>query len=72
MEQAALGALRPALRTGVEAALEGRRLTGDQALALADARGAEHPALWAAATWRISSGLIVWARASLSMWAKVQ
>ena len=49
MEPAALGALRPALRTGVEAALEGRRLTDDQALALADARGAEHPALWAAA-----------------------
>jgi len=45
----ALGALRPALREGVEAALEGRRLTADQALALADARGAEHPALWAAA-----------------------
>ncbi len=44
-----LGALRPALRDGVEAALEGRRLTDAQALALADARGAEHPALWAAA-----------------------
>lgn len=44
-----LGALRPALREGVEAALEGRRVTDAQALALADARGAEHPALWAAA-----------------------
>ena len=44
-----LGALRPALREAVEAALEGRRLTRDQALALAGARGAEHPALWAAA-----------------------
>jgi FO synthase len=43
------GALRPALARSVEAALEGRRLTDAQALALADARGAEHPALWAAA-----------------------
>jgi FO synthase len=49
MEQGALTALRPALREAVEAALEGRRLTDAQALALADARGAEHPALWAAA-----------------------
>jgi len=49
MEQAALGALRPALRAAVEAALEGRRLGDAEALALADARGAEHPALWAAA-----------------------
>ena len=47
--ETALGALRPALRDGVEAALEGRRLTAGQALALADARGAEHPAIWAAA-----------------------
>ena len=44
-----LGALRPALRDAVETALEGRRLDHDQALCLADARGAEHPALWAAA-----------------------
>ena len=49
MDQAALSALRPPLRAAVEAALEGRRLSADQALALADARGAEHPALWAAA-----------------------
>ena len=49
MAEAALGALRLALREGVEAALEGRRVTAGQALALADARGAEHPALWAAA-----------------------
>jgi FO synthase len=49
MDAAALGALRPALRAAVEASLEGRRLTAGQALALADARGAEHPALWAAA-----------------------
>ncbi len=44
-----LGALRPALRAAVETALEGRRLSDDQALALADARGGEHPVLWAAA-----------------------
>ena len=44
-----LGALRPALRDAVETALEGRRLSDDQALALADARGGEHPVLWAAA-----------------------
>ena len=44
-----LAPLRPALRAAVETALEGRRLSTDQALALADARGAEHPALWAAA-----------------------
>ena len=49
MAEVALSALRPALREAVEAALEGRRLTGDQALTLADARGAEHPALWSAA-----------------------
>jgi FO synthase len=47
--EATLAALRPPLRAAVEAALEGRRLDADQALALADARGAEHPALWAAA-----------------------
>jgi len=46
---AALAALRPRLRAAVEAALEGRRLSDAQALALAGARGAEHPALWAAA-----------------------
>ena len=45
----ALAALRPALRGAVETALEGRRLDDAQALALADAHGAEHPALWAAA-----------------------
>ena len=49
MSAAALAALRPALREAVETALEGRRLSDAQALALADARGAEHPALWAAA-----------------------
>ena len=49
MDPSALGALRPALRGPVEAALEGRRLDADQALTLAGARGAEHPALWAAA-----------------------
>lgn len=49
MAAASLGALRPSLRAPVEAALEGRRLTREQALALCEARGAEHPALWAAA-----------------------
>lgn len=44
-----LGAVRPALRAALEAALEGRRLSEAQAHALADARGAEHPALWAVA-----------------------
>ena len=46
---ASLATLRPPLRAVVESALEGRRLSADEALALADARGAEHPALWAAA-----------------------
>ena len=46
---AGLRALRPALRDAVEAALAGGRPTRAQALALADARGAEHPALWAVA-----------------------
>jgi FO synthase len=46
---APLDALRPALREAVEAALEGGRPTRRQALALGDAQGAEHPALWAAA-----------------------
>ncbi|HEX2507203.1 MAG TPA: 7,8-didemethyl-8-hydroxy-5-deazariboflavin synthase CofG [Miltoncostaeaceae bacterium] len=49
MREPALDALRPALRGAVEAALDGDRLTRAQALALADARGGEHPALWAAA-----------------------
>ena len=49
MSAPALTALRPAVRDAVEAALEGRRLTDAQALALADVRGAEHPVLWAAA-----------------------
>jgi len=44
-----LGAVRPALRAVLEAALEGRRLTDEQAHVLADVRGAEHPALWAVA-----------------------
>lgn len=46
---AQLAVLRPPLRAAAEAALEGRRLDREQALALAAARGAEHPALWAAA-----------------------
>jgi FO synthase len=44
-----LAVLRPALRRAVEAALEGRRLSRHEALALAEPVGAEHPALWAAA-----------------------
>ena len=47
--QRALGVVRPALRAVLEAALEGRRLTDEQARRLADVRGAEHPALWATA-----------------------
>ncbi len=49
MVEAALRTLRPALRDAVETALDGHRLSADQARALADARGAEHPALWSAA-----------------------
>ena len=45
-----LAPLRPLLRRAVERALEGRRLGDVEALALADAVGAEQPALWAAAT----------------------
>ncbi|MGI9538736.1 MAG: 7,8-didemethyl-8-hydroxy-5-deazariboflavin synthase CofG [Miltoncostaeaceae bacterium] len=37
------------MRTAVERALDGERLTDAHALALADVRGAENPALWAAA-----------------------
>ncbi len=44
-----LTGLRPHIRLAVETALDGERLSGGQALALADVRGAEHPALWAAA-----------------------
>ena len=44
-----LAGVRPHIRAAIEAALDGERLTRDQAIALADARGAEHPALWAAA-----------------------
>jgi FO synthase len=45
----ALRALRPALRDALETALEGGWLSPGQARALADARGGEQPALWAAA-----------------------
>jgi FO synthase len=41
--------LRPAVREAVEHALDGERLTSAQALALAEARGAELPVIWAAA-----------------------
>lgn len=46
---AELATLRPALRAAVECALDGERLDNAQALVLADARGAECSALWAAA-----------------------
>jgi FO synthase len=44
-----LAGVRPHIRAAIEATLDGERLTRDQAISLADARGAEHPALWAAA-----------------------
>ena len=44
-----LTGLRPHLRSAIETALVGERLDIDHALALADVRGSEHPALWAAA-----------------------
>lgn len=44
-----LTGVRPHVRSAIEAALDGERLDRDQSLALADVRGAEHPALWAAA-----------------------
>ncbi|MEQ8832991.1 MAG: 7,8-didemethyl-8-hydroxy-5-deazariboflavin synthase CofG [Miltoncostaeaceae bacterium] len=44
-----LAGVRPALRAVMETALEGRRLTDDQARMLSDVHGAEHPALWAVA-----------------------
>jgi FO synthase len=44
-----LAGLRPPLRAALESALEGRRLSEREALVLAEARGPEHPALWAAA-----------------------
>ena len=44
-----LAGVRPHIRGVLEAALDGERITRDEALALADVRGVEHPALWAAA-----------------------
>jgi len=44
-----LAQTRPRLRAALEAAMEGRRLDANQSHALAEARGAEHPALWAVA-----------------------
>ncbi len=44
-----LTALRGPLREVVEQALDGERIRDEDAAVLADARGAEHPALWAAA-----------------------
>ncbi len=51
-----LEALRPRLRDTVEAALAGRRPGRAEALALAEASGAELPALWAAAAWLRDQG----------------
>jgi len=51
-----LEALRPPLRESVERALAGERLGRADALGLAEARGAEHPALWAAAAWLRDQG----------------
>jgi FO synthase len=44
-----LAGVRPHIRSVLEAALDGVRIDRDEALALADVRGVEHPALWAAA-----------------------
>jgi FO synthase len=44
-----LAHVRPVLRACIETALEGRRLSDMQAHLLAEANGADHPALWAAA-----------------------
>jgi FO synthase len=44
-----LAGVRPHIRGVLEAALDGERITRDEAMALADVRGVEHPALWAAA-----------------------
>lgn len=41
--------VRPHVARALEAAMEGRRLNPEQARALADVTGREHPALWAAA-----------------------
>src|SRR5207244_5608855 len=51
-----LEALRPPLRESIERALAGERLGRGEALALADAQGAELPALWAAAAWLRDQG----------------
>jgi FO synthase len=44
-----LAGVRPHIRGILESALDGERITRDEALALAEVRGVEHPALWAAA-----------------------
>jgi FO synthase len=49
MTAPAPAALWPALRATLERALDGARLTDAECLALAEVRGAEEPALWAAA-----------------------
>ena len=65
MPDAERSALRPAIRDAVEAALAGERLSEAQARALADARGAENPALWAAAAHlrdRARPGIVTYSR----------
>jgi FO synthase len=60
-----LAGLRPPLRAALEAALEGRRLGAPEALVLAEARGPEHPALWAAAARvreRARAGVVTYSR----------
>ena len=49
MNEGLLTGLAPTRRAAVEKALAGERLTREDSRALAGARGAEHPALWAAA-----------------------
>jgi len=44
-----LAGVRPHIRGVLEAAVDGDRISRDEALALAGVRGVEHPALWAAA-----------------------
>jgi len=65
MPDAERSALRPAIRDAVEAALAGERLSEAQARALAGARGAENPALWAAAAHlrdRARPGVVTYSR----------
>jgi FO synthase len=44
-----LAGVRPHIRSALEGGLDGERVTREEALSLADVRGAEHPVLWATA-----------------------